>query len=235
MISDALESIRRRMHAAAVRAGRDPTSVRLIAVSKGVPRAGVLEAYAAGHRLFGENYLREAKGKFNERLPAMELHLIGSLQRNKVQDSVGFFDLIHSVDRLSLAQSIQKYAERSAIRQPVLMQVNISSEESKSGIEPSAALEFAREIRNLPAVELRGLMCIGTWHAPDASAARRRAEFVAMRTLRDEIAQRLSCALPELSMGMSDDFEEAVEEGATYVRVGTAIFGPRSYGDSSAG
>ncbi len=230
MIKAQLQFVHDRIHAACFRIGREPNSVRLIAVTKTFPVGVMREALAAGQFLFGENYVQEAQRKvaaLGELVPEFELHLIGPLQRNKVKHAVGLFSMIQTVDRVELAQEIQKVAEGRGIVQSVLMQVNISGEESKSGVLPGHAASLAKEILSMPNLRLQGLMSIGSFVEEDATDGVRRREFKMMSVLRDELEVELKVELPELSMGMSHDFELAVEEGATLVRVGSLIFGER--------
>ncbi len=221
-----LAQIRERLAAAARRAGRDPSPVRLVAVSKTVGLEALREALAAGQRLFGENYLQEALGKITALGPEAEWHFIGHLQSNKAKAVVGRFALIHSLDRLSLAEALEKAAARLGVIQEVLVQVNLGGEAGKSGVAPEAVAELLRELRRFPHLRVQGLMTLPPF-LPDPEMVR--PYFRALRELRDRLAaQNLSdTGLPELSMGMSGDFEVAVEEGATLVRVGTALFGPR--------
>lgn len=228
-VSQRLKDIHSRIETACNKAGREPGSVRLLAVTKTVAIDVLAAALEAGQHLLGENYVQEAVKKAAE-LSALNpaFHLIGHLQRNKVKQAVGLFELIHTVDRLELAAEISKVAAARGIEQRVLIQVNISAEESKSGIAAEAAAGLAAQIARLPAIKLCGLMCIGSYVEPDAPEQDRRREFIAMRNLRGEIEQTIGVTIPELSMGMSHDFEPAIEEGATIVRVGSAIFGERA-------
>ena len=181
--------------------------------------------------MFAENYGQEARSKYSARLAkdgaALELHFIGHLQRNKAKDAIGLFELIHTVDRLELARALDAAAANAAKTQRVLMQVNVSLEESKSGAAPVDAENLAAEISRLPNLRLEGLMCIGSYIPSDAPEDERRREFRTLRAMRDTIGQQTGLDLPHLSMGMSHDFEAAIEEGATFVRLGTAFFGER--------
>lgn len=225
-IARRLAEIQGRIAAAAHRVGRDPAEVRLVAVSKTVGLEALREAVAAGQRLFGENYLQEAQRKMAALGPEVEWHFVGHLQSNKVKGAVGRFALIHSLDRLSLAEALEKAAARLGVVRDVLVQVNLAGEASKSGVAPEAAADLLRELKRCPHLRVRGLMTLPPFF-PDPEAVR--PYFRALRELRDRLAaQGLSdTGLPELSMGMSSDFEVAVEEGATLIRVGTALFGPR--------
>ncbi len=222
-IAQNLEAVRRRITAAAQRAGRDPAAVRLVAVSKTVPVELIREAAAAGQRLFGENYLQEAKGKIAALGAGLSWHFIGHLQSNKAKGAVALFDLIHGVDRLKLAQALNVAADSLGKVQEILIQVNLAGEASKSGTAPEAAPELLQQISLLPHLKVRGLMTMPPFLAPEAV----RPYFRALRELRDRLQDRAGLCLPELSMGMSGDYEVAVAEGSTLVRVGTAIFGGR--------
>ncbi len=218
-----LEEVRRRIAAAAARAGRDPAAVRLVAVSKTVPVARIREAVAAGQRLFGENYLQEARSKIAALDEGVSWHFIGHLQSNKAKAAVELFELIHGVDRLKLAQALNAAAASLGRVQEILMQVNLAGETSKSGTAPEGAAELLQQISLLPHLKVRGLMTMPPFLAPEAV----RPYFQALRELRDRLADHAGLPLPELSMGMSGDYEVAIAEGATLVRVGTAIFGSR--------
>ncbi len=223
-IAQNLEAVRRRIQAAAHRSGRDPAAVRLVAVSKTMPVARVRAAVAAGQRLFGENYLQEARPKIAALAgEQVSWHFIGHLQSNKAKGAVGLFELIHGVDRLKLALALEAAAASQGIVQKILLQVNLAEEASKSGVSPEAAPELLRQILLLPHLEVLGLMTMPPWLAPEAV----RPYFRVLRELREQLQDRCQRPLPELSMGMSGDYEVAVEEGATLVRVGTAIFGSR--------
>jgi len=223
-VAENLEVVNRRLTAAAQRAGRDPGEVRLVAVSKKVEVQRLRQAVAAGHRRFGENYVQEAKGKIAALEPGLSWHLVGSLQTNKAREAAALFDLIHGVDRLRLAQALDQAAARLDKVQEVLIQVNLTGEATKSGVPPAEAAELVREAARLPHLRVVGLMTMPPWFA-DPEAAR--PYFQALRELRDRLRRLPDLPLPELSMGMSGDYEVAVEEGATLVRVGTAIFGAR--------
>ncbi len=219
-----LEAVRAAIAAAARRVGRDPGGVRLVAVSKTVDLERLREAVAAGQDLFGENYLQEAQAKIAALGPGLKWHLVGHLQTNKAKGAVEMFDLIHSVDRLKLAQALDAAAARLGKIQDVLIQVNQGGEDTKSGVAPAAAAALVQEVARLPHLRPLGLMSMPPWF-PDPEEAR--PYFRALRELRDRLRGLTGLPLAELSMGMSGDFEVAVEEGATLVRVGTAIFGRR--------
>ena len=221
-IAQNLEEVRRRINAAALRAGRE-AQVRLVAVSKTVPVELIREAVAAGQRLFGENYLQEARGKIEVLGEAADWHFIGHLQSNKAKAAVELFELIHGVDRLKLAKALDAAAASLGKVQKILMQVNLAGEASKSGVSPEGAPELLRQIALLPHLQVLGLMTMPPFLAPEAV----RPYFRALRELRDHLQDLSGRPLPELSMGMSGDYEVAIEAGATLVRVGTAIFGSR--------
>jgi pyridoxal phosphate enzyme (YggS family) len=205
--------------AAAARARkRDPGSVRLIAVTKTVPEERIEDAIRAGHRLFGENRVQEAKAKWpalKERYPDLELHLIGPLQSNKVREAVQLFDVIHSVDRPKIAQALAEEMERSRKRPRLLVQVNTGEEPQKAGMSPVDAVAFVQECRSALGLAIKGLMCIPPFDEEPSM------HFALLAKLARE------AGLQELSMGMSGDFEKAIGFGATFVRIGTAIFGER--------
>jgi pyridoxal phosphate enzyme (YggS family) len=223
-IAQNLEEVRRRLAAAARRAGRDPAAVQLVAVSKTKPVELLREAVAAGQRLFGENYLQEAAPKIEALGQAATWHFIGHLQTNKAKAAVNLFELIHGVDSVKLAQALNTAAARQGRVQKILLQINLAGEESKSGVSPDAAPEMLQEIARLPHLQVIGLMTMPPW-LTDPEAVR--PYFRRLRELKDRLLKLDLGPLPELSMGMSGDFETAVEEGATLVRVGTAIFGKR--------
>ncbi len=197
-----------------------------MAVSKTWPAACVREAVAAGQRLFGENYAQEGVAKIAEvALPELAWHFIGPLQSNKTRLVAEHFDWVHSIERLKIARRLSD--QRGTSRRPlqVCVQVNVSGEQSKSGVAPQQCLALARAVAGLPGLRLRGLMCIPE---PVDDPLRQRARFAMLRELRDELVLD-GLALDTLSMGMSDDLELAIAEGSTMVRVGSAIFGARNY------
>jgi len=221
-----LEQIRMRIDNACRRCGRSPDGVRLVAVSKKVTPGKIQEALDAGVSILGENYIQELRGKVEAlgRVPAW--HFIGHLQSNKSKYVVELCDLVHSVDSPHLAASLDAAAEKKGRVMPVLVQVNISGEESKHGINPQTTLELIREIAGMPHLQVQGLMTMPPLTNTPEDA---RPYFTALRKLRDEIASQTpsQVRLQELSMGMSSDFEVAIEEGATLVRIGTLLFGAR--------
>lgn len=222
-----IESIRKRIAAAAESCGRSPASVRLVAVSKTVPAERVKAAIDAGIESIGENYVQEAKEKFTVLgTEPVAWHFIGHLQSNKAKYAVRIFDLIHSVDSYKLARELDRHAAKNAKVQNVLVQVNTGGEATKSGVAVDGALELVREISRLDHLSIRGLMTLPPFFdAPE----RVRPFFRSLRELRDRIhdAAIPGVSMGELSMGMTGDFEAAIEEGATLVRIGTAIFGER--------
>lgn len=224
-IAERLQRVRDRISAACDRAGRDPGSVRLIAVSKTVPIAGVAEALAAGQTHFGENRVQEALAKMAEAGPGATWHLVGHLQKNKARHAVGAFALIHGLDDRELAFELDRRAAARSTRQPVLVQANLSGEATKRGSDEDGLLPLLTAVANLPHLELRGLMIVPP---PVDDPELSRPWFRRLKQLRDRAASLLGRPLPELSMGMTDDFEVAIEEGATMVRVGRAIFGERA-------
>jgi len=224
-IADNLERVRESITAAAERSGRDPASITLVAVSKLKPAADIAAALAAGQVQFGENYAQEMKLKSEELGDGPRFHMIGHLQRNKVKLVVGRVALIETVDSLRLAEAIEKRAAAENLTVPVLLEVNVGGELSKSGLQAEGAGELLEQVRALPHITPRGLMCI----PPFAEVEETRPHFVRLRQLGESLARDsgLGEEFGELSMGMSHDFEAAIEEGATIVRVGTAIFGER--------
>lgn len=213
-----VERVRERIARAAERAGRRPDDVLLVAVSKTVEAERVRAAVAAGITALGENRVQEARAKIAEIGRPVAWHLIGHLQTNKARDAVELFDVIHSVDRIELARELDRRAHARGRVVKVLLQVNVGGEATKGGVAPEAVAETLEALAPLRNLAVRGLMTI----PPEVERAEEaRGWFQALRKLAERHA------LPELSMGMSGDFEVAVEEGATMVRVGTAIFGPR--------
>ena len=214
-IGASLAEVRSRIEAAARRAGRDPSSVTLLAVTKTKPLEDLLAAYEAGVRAFGENRVQEAEAKFPH-LPAdAGRHLIGPIQSNKANKAARLADVLHAVDSADLARRLARAAGNEGKRLAVFVEVNTGGEETKAGVSPVEVPALVSEVRALPQLDLRGLMSI----PPPGET---RPHFAALRRLAE------SLALAELSMGMSDDFEAAIEEGSTIVRVGTALFGSRS-------
>lgn len=217
---DNLGAVRARIAAACERARRDPASVLLLAVSKMQPVEAVREAFAAGQLAFAENYAQELRDKADA-VPKAEWHFIGALQTNKAKLVVGRAALVHTCDRAGLAEELHKRAAAKASVQRVLVEVNLGREPQKGGVLPEEVAPLIRRISQLPSLRCDGLMCI-----PPASDDSRR-HFRDLRALRERLRDAGLGQLPELSMGMSADYEAAIEEGATIVRVGTAIFGER--------
>ncbi len=224
-LAENLLQVRRRIETAARAAGRDPASVTLIGVSKAQPASAVRAAVAAGLTDLGENYVQEAVEKIGQvAIATVTWHFIGALQSNKTREVAESFQWVHTVDRLKIAKRLSEQRPHFAPPLQVCLQVNIGAEDTKSGAQPGALGELARAVAELPRLRLRGLMCIPP---PEDDAGRQRHWFAQIRRLRDEL-NAAGHALDALSMGMSGDFELAIAEGATHVRVGTAIFGTRS-------
>ena len=220
-----LAAVRERIAAAARAAGRDPASVTLIGVSKAQPAGAVRAAAAEGLGDVGENYVQEALAKMDELADlAVTWHFIGPLQANKTRPVAERFQWVHSVDRAKIARRLSEQRPHYAPPLNVCLQVHLGDEPSKSGIDPSGLPALAAEVAALPRLALRGLMCVPP---PEADAARQRHWFAELRRLRDALVAG-GHRLDALSMGMSADFEAAIAEGATHVRVGTAIFGARA-------
>lgn len=225
-IAENLTEIGGRITAACLRARRDPATVGLIAVSKTFPAAAVRQAVAAGQLHFGESRLQEAEPKI-ELLPGcLHWHFIGRIQRNKLRRILPRFEVIHALDSIVLASSMAELAKELGLFPKVFLQVNVGGEATKGGFEPARLRADMACLLALPRLEIMGLMCIPPL-GPDAESAR--PWFVALRELRDDLERGFGVPLPCLSMGMSGDFEVAIEEGATHVRVGAAIFGTRPY------
>ena len=226
-IPDNLQAVNRAISQAVAAAGRAPGSVRLLAVSKTFPADAVRAAYSAGQTAFGENYLQEAMDKIEALgdLP-LEWHFIGPIQSNKTRPIAEHFQWVHSVDRMKVAERLSAHRPPQLPPLNICLQVNVSGESSKSGVAPEEALLLAQELSRLPRLQLRGLMAIP---APADDPVGQREPFRRMRELLEALnAQGLQ--LDTLSMGMSHDFPAAILEGATMVRIGTAIFGARDYG-----
>lgn len=225
----AVRTIRERIATACIRAGRDESEVALVAVSKTVPAAQVREAIAAGVTVLGENRVQEAEAKITELSDLrsqIEWHLIGHLQSNKARKAASLFDVVQSVSDDNLAVRLNRIAEELNRRLPVFVEVNLGGEASKSGAAPSDVLPLIKTIRQLPALELRGLMTVPPFLDNPEDV---RPFFRQLRLLRDEALSAGIASCTQLSMGMSHDFEIAIEEGATFVRIGTALFGSRNY------
>jgi pyridoxal phosphate enzyme (YggS family) len=221
-LAERLRLVRQRIARAAERAGRDPGSVTLVAVTKTVPIEKIREAASLGQTVFGENRVQEAREKVLL-LPNLTWHLIGRLQRNKAKYAVEIFDLIHSVDDLPLAQEIERQAGKRGKRQRVLLEVNVGGEAAKTGLCWEAALPLLRALEGYDHLAVEGFMCLPPYTEDPEGA---RPFFKALRALGEEAAAAVGRPMT-LSMGMSHDFAVAIEEGATLVRIGTAIFGER--------
>ena len=227
-IKDRLEKVKDRIQRAAEGCHRDPETIRLVAVSKTMPVSKVQEAIQAGVTVLGENYVQEARDKINSLISfAVSWHFIGHLQSNKAKYAVRLFDLIHSVDSLKLARELNKQAQKNAKIQQILIQVNISQEETKSGICVEDAVNLISEISRMENLSIKGLMTMPPYFNQPEKV---QPFFTALRELRDQIESKAipNVSMDQLSMGMTGDFEVAIEEGATMVRVGTAIFGERT-------
>ncbi len=220
-----LSEVHRRITAAAEGSGRDPSSITLVSVGKTFPAEVVREAVEAGATDLGENRVQEAVAKKPE-VPGARWHLIGPLQRNKAKAALEVFDLVHTLDRIELADRLQFLLAENwpGRRLEVLIEVNVGAEPQKAGALPGEAAELLGHALSCPSLEVRGLMAIPPWGLEPEESRR---YFRALRELRDELQQQTGVALPDLSMGMSSDYEVAIAEGATLVRVGTAIFGRR--------
>ena len=225
LLTSNLASVRDRIAAAERRSGRPAGSVTLIGVVKTLPAETLAAAVALGLGDLGENRVQEAESH-QRSVPrtAVRWHMIGHLQRNKAGRALELFDVFHGIDDLELARSLAERAARSERRVKTLLEVNVSGESTKYGVSPDDAAVLAEQFEGLASLELVGLMTVG---APVEASELARPGFARLRRLRDAIARRLGRPLPELSMGMSGDYEVAVEEGATMVRVGTALFGAR--------
>jgi pyridoxal phosphate enzyme (YggS family) len=224
-IAQNLERVREQIAQAAAKAGRAVDEVELVAITKTHPAEKIHEAYEAGHRLFGESRVQEARGKIPELPSAIRWHFVGHLQKNKIRHALPLFEMIHSVDSLALAEDMNRIAEEEGFHPRVLLEVNVAGEGSKFGFKPETLRAEMETLLTLPRLSILGLMTIPPL-AEEAEAPRK--YFVQLRELRDRVQTEFHVDLAQLSMGMTQDFAVAVEEGATLVRVGTAIFGERS-------
>jgi pyridoxal phosphate enzyme (YggS family) len=220
-----LAQVRERMADAARKSGRTAEQIELVAVSKTHAAEKVREAIEAGQLLFGESRVQEARAKIPLLPSRLRWHFIGHLQKNKIRHALPLFELFHGIDSLALAQEMERIAEEEGIRPRVLLEVNVAGEASKHGFSPETLRCDLEAALSLGRLTIEGLMTLPPL-APEAEASRR--YFVALRELRDQLEAEFEVRLPQLSMGMSGDFPIAIEEGATLVRVGTAIFGERS-------
>jgi len=220
-----LKHVLKKIHAAEEKYARPHGSVKLLAVSKTWPLENILAAAEAGQHCFGENYVQESIAKIDGCETKLEWHFIGHLQANKSREIATRFDWVHSIDRLKLAQRLSEQRPAELAPLNICLQVNISNEPSKSGLRPDEVIETARQVIELPRLRLRGLMAIP---APSTDFEQQRTVFRQVAELQQQLIDQ-GMTLDTLSMGMSDDMEAAIAEGATIVRVGTAIFGPRDY------
>jgi len=224
-IADNLERVRSQIAGAAKKSGRARNEIELVAISKTHEAEKVRAALDAGQQLFGESRVQEARAKIPALPSAARWHFVGRLQKNKVRHALPLFELFHSVDSLDLAQQMNRIADEEGSRPRVLLEVNVAGEGSKIGFAPVVLRAEMEMLLELPRLTIEGLMTIPPL-APEAETSRQ--YFIALRKLRDQLAAEFQMQLPRLSMGMSDDFVVAIEEGATLVRVGTAIFGKRT-------
>src|SRR5262249_29484827 len=225
-----LELVKTRIAQAATKSNRSPDEIELVAVTKTHSAETVREAIAAGHLLFGESKVQEARAKIPLLPSNLHWHFIGHLQKNKIRHALPLFELIHSVDSLELAQAIDRIAHDDGLRPRVLLEVNVAGEASKFGFQSDKLRQEMESLLALPRLSIEGLMCIPPL-GQDAEASRK--DFVSLRQLRNSFENEFALKLPHLSMGMTNDYTVAVEEGATLLRVGTAIFGERSKNEKS--
>lgn len=221
-----LAVVRGQMDAAAARAGRDPATIRLVAVSKTHPAEAVVAASEAGQRVFGESRVQESRDKIPACPAGLDWHFIGHLQKNKVRQALPLFGFFHSIDSAPLAAAIDRIAGEMSKPVEGLLEVNVSGEETKHGFSPEQLRAEFPALAKLPNLRIRGLMTMAPYSDNPEDA---RPVFRKLRELRDELQTKHNHPLPELSMGMSGDFEPAIEEGATLVRIGSSIFGARPY------
>ena len=223
-ILDNLERVREQIAQAAAKAGRDVKDVELVAIAKTHPAEKVREAVEGGQTLFGESRVQEARAKITELSSNIRWHFVGHLQKNKVRQALPLFEMIHSVDSFALAQDINRIAEEEGLFPRVLLEVNVAGEGSKFGFAPDDLREQMEMLLALPRLSIDGLMCIPPLAVESEDS---RKFFVQVRELRDSLEKEFNMKLPQLSMGMTQDFPIGIDEGATLVRVGTAIFGER--------
>jgi pyridoxal phosphate enzyme (YggS family) len=224
-IADSLDRVREQIATAATKSGRSASAVELVAITKTHLAEKVREAIEAGQTLFGESRVQEARAKVPELPSNIRWHFVGHLQKNKVRQALPLFEMIHSVDSLALAQDINRIAEEEGYYPRVLLEVNVAGEGSKFGFSPGDLRGQMEALLALPRLSIEGLMCIPPLAVESEDS---RKFFVQVRELRDSIEKEFSMKLPQLSMGMTQDFPIGIEEGATLVRVGTAIFGERT-------
>jgi pyridoxal phosphate enzyme (YggS family) len=223
-ITEDLERVREQIASAAANSGRSADDVELVAISKTHPTEKVREAVEAGQTLFGESRVQEARAKIPELSSNLRWHFVGHLQKNKVRQALPLFEMIHSVHSLELAQDINRVAEEEGLHPRVLLEVNVAGEGSKFGFSPDKLRVQMEQLLALPRLSIEGLMCIPPLAVESEDS---RKFFVQVRELRDSLEKDFNMKLPQLSMGMTQDFPIGVDEGATLVRVGTAIFGER--------
>jgi PLP dependent protein len=223
-IAENLQRVREQMAQAAAKAGRAVEEIELVAITKTHPADTVREAIQAGQNLFGENRVQEARGKIPELPSSIRWHFVGHLQKNKVRHALPLFEMIHSVDSLALAEDINRIAQEEGLHPRVLLEVNVAGEGSKFGFSHDKLRAEMEPLLALPRLSILGLMCVPPI-AEEAEASRK--YFVQLREIRDRLQTEFNVDLAQLSMGMTQDYWIAVEEGATLVRVGTAIFGER--------
>lgn len=222
-IKENIRILKERIEKTALRVGRNPDEITIIAVTKTIPAQIILQAIDCGINIIGENRVQEAKEKFTIIGNRVQWHMVGHLQTNKVKDALKIFSLIHSLDSIKLAEEIEKRAETTI---DCLIEVNTSSEPTKFGVKPEELFNFYESLKNFKKINVLGLMTIGPgWAITEPEASRN--SFKLLHDLRDELAQAFDRGFPILSMGMTSDFEVAIEEGANMIRIGTAIFGPR--------
>src|SRR5947199_5517613 len=223
-IADNLDRVREQITSAAMKSGRSPDDVELVAITKTHPAERVREAIEAGQTLFGESRVQEARAKIPELPSNIRWHFVGHLQKNKIRHALPLFEIIHSIDSLALAQDINRIAQEEGLHPRVLLEVNVAGEGSKFGFAPDKLREQMQELLALARLSIEGLMCIPPLGVESEDS---RKFFVQVRELRDSLEKKFRMKLPQLSMGMTQDFPIGIEEGATLVRVGTAIFGER--------
>ena len=222
-VKENLLRVMEKIEEAARKIGRDPNEIKLVAVSKTVEVARIMEAIEAGISILGENYVQEAQKKIEEIGRPVSWHFIGHLQTNKAKYAIRLFDMIHSLDSVPLAEELNRRAEQADRVMKVMIEVNLSKEATKFGTDEEVVMNLAKRIQNLNHLSLEGLMTMPPYFdSPELS----RPYYIALRALKERMVKE-GVPMKDLSMGMSNDFEIAIEEGATYVRVGTAIFGPR--------
>ena len=224
-IADNLAQVQQRITTACKRAERSPEEVQLVAVGKKFTADVIREAADCGLTLFGENRVQEAKAKIPDCPGHLRWHFIGNLQTNKCRDAVALFDMLHAVDSLHLAKELNKRCEQAAKVMPILLEVNVSGEGSKHGFSPETAVNAMKEFSDFPQLELHGLMTMAPYSRQPESS---RPYFQKLCEVKTACEDKLGAPLPELSMGMSGDYEIAIEEGATLIRLGTTLFGPRA-------